>query len=223
MIVLAGGQCPQVATTTPPMASSTRRRNQPRPAPGSAKGSPCEFDQDEERDDCRDVGQDHENAAEGELRQAAVEKPARDEAKGDESDRGCKPEESLGAVPAEEDDQQNQMCRESQCPENLDRGEIEIQMHGILSEAAFARASGPRISLGHRNGSSEERRKGRIGAPGEIRTPDLTLRRRSLYPAELRARSISIPYFSTGELYPLAAVSRERPDSRCARNSSITD
>ena len=27
------------------------------------------------------------------------------------------------------------------------------------------------------------------GAPGEIRTPDLTLRRRSLYPAELRARS----------------------------------
>src|SRR5438105_7935587 len=32
------------------------------------------------------------------------------------------------------------------------------------------------------------------GAPGEIRTPDLTLRRRSLYPAELRARSTSIPY-----------------------------
>src|SRR5450631_98564 len=32
------------------------------------------------------------------------------------------------------------------------------------------------------------------GAPGEIRTPDLTLRRRSLYPAELRARSNSIPH-----------------------------
>src|SRR2546427_12626242 len=28
----------------------------------------------------------------------------------------------------------------------------------------------------------------KYGAPGEIRTPDLTLRRRSLYPAELRAR-----------------------------------
>jgi hypothetical protein len=27
-----------------------------------------------------------------------------------------------------------------------------------------------------------------IGAPGEIRTPDLLLRRQSLYPAELRAR-----------------------------------
>jgi hypothetical protein len=27
------------------------------------------------------------------------------------------------------------------------------------------------------------------GAPGEIRTPDLLLRRQSLYPAELRARS----------------------------------
>ena len=36
---------------------------------------------------------------------------------------------------------------------------------------------------------------GRNGAPGEIRTPDLTLRRRSLYPAELRARSFSISYF----------------------------
>ena len=33
------------------------------------------------------------------------------------------------------------------------------------------------------------------GAPGEIRTPDLTLRRRSLYPAELRARFIRIPHF----------------------------
>src|SRR5205807_2885768 len=30
------------------------------------------------------------------------------------------------------------------------------------------------------------------GAPGEIRTPDLLLRRQSLYPAELRARSNSI-------------------------------
>src|SRR2546425_12776795 len=30
------------------------------------------------------------------------------------------------------------------------------------------------------------------GAPGEIRTPDLLLRRQSLYPAELRARSESI-------------------------------
>src|ERR1700733_604243 len=33
------------------------------------------------------------------------------------------------------------------------------------------------------------------GAPGEIRTPDLTLRRRSLYPAELRARLTRIPQF----------------------------
>ncbi len=30
------------------------------------------------------------------------------------------------------------------------------------------------------------------GAPGEIRTPDLLLRRQSLYPAELRARSDTI-------------------------------
>ena len=37
--------------------------------------------------------------------------------------------------------------------------------------------------------------KNRNGAPGEIRTPDLTLRRRSLYPAELRARLIRITHF----------------------------
>ena len=35
------------------------------------------------------------------------------------------------------------------------------------------------------------------GAPGEIRTPDLMLRRHSLYPAELRAPSISISYFES--------------------------
>ena len=34
------------------------------------------------------------------------------------------------------------------------------------------------------------------GAPGEIRTPDLMLRRHSLYPAELRAHSFSIPHFT---------------------------
>src|SRR5436853_3099823 len=31
--------------------------------------------------------------------------------------------------------------------------------------------------------------KGKTGAPGEIRTPDLLLRRQSLYPAELRAHT----------------------------------
>src|SRR5208283_3782493 len=36
----------------------------------------------------------------------------------------------------------------------------------------------------------------RSGAPGEIRTPDLMLRRHSLYPAELRARSIRIAHFA---------------------------
>ena len=37
--------------------------------------------------------------------------------------------------------------------------------------------------------------KGLSGAPGEIRTPDLMLRRHSLYPAELRAHLNSISYF----------------------------
>jgi hypothetical protein len=38
----------------------------------------------------------------------------------------------------------------------------------------------------------EDFERNQNGAPGEIRTPDLTLRRRSLYPAELRARKLRI-------------------------------
>ena len=48
--------------------------------------------------------------------------------------------------------------------------------------------------------------KGESGAPGEIRTPDLMLRRHPLYPAELRARSSRI-------------LRRERP-LRVTRNST---
>ena len=40
----------------------------------------------------------------------------------------------------------------------------------------------------------------RDGAPGEIRTPDLTLRRRSLYPAELRARFNRIPQIADSQV-----------------------
>ena len=40
----------------------------------------------------------------------------------------------------------------------------------------------------------------RNGAPGEIRTPDLMLRRHSLYPAELRAR------FVVGHFYSLQGI-----------------
>ena len=36
------------------------------------------------------------------------------------------------------------------------------------------------------------------GAPGEIRTPDLQLRRLPLYPAELRARSFSLHRSASG-------------------------
>ena len=37
------------------------------------------------------------------------------------------------------------------------------------------------------------------GAPGEIRTPDLLLRRQSLYPAELRARTDKLVYRAAGK------------------------
>ena len=36
------------------------------------------------------------------------------------------------------------------------------------------------------------------GAPGEIRTPDLMLRRHPLYPAELRARYMKIIHVERG-------------------------
>ena len=49
------------------------------------------------------------------------------------------------------------------------------------------------------------------GAPGEIRTPDLTLRRRSLYPAELRARSLRIPHFRVSG--PLRGLQANRQQS----------
>jgi hypothetical protein len=39
----------------------------------------------------------------------------------------------------------------------------------------------------------------KTGAPGEIRTPDLLLRRQSLYPAELRARTHKLVYRAAGK------------------------
>ena len=41
--------------------------------------------------------------------------------------------------------------------------------------------------------------RGTYGAPGEIRTPDLLLRRQSLYPAELRARTDKLVYRAAGK------------------------
>jgi hypothetical protein len=48
------------------------------------------------------------------------------------------------------------------------------------------------ISIDHFLNTRQESEAGKLlksGAPGEIRTPDLLLRRQSLYPAELRARA----------------------------------
>src|ERR1700678_1676537 len=62
-----------------------------------------------------------------------------------------------------------------------------------------------------------------LGAPGEIRTPDLTLRRRSLYPAELRARSFSIPHFGLRWRIQRAVPDWLLASCRLTRISSITD
>jgi hypothetical protein len=69
--------------------------------------------------------------------------------------------------------------------------------------------------------------KEKDGAPGEIRTPDLMLRRHSLYPAELRAHTlIRIPYFADSEdlgILQAPAAELARPASRWTRKSSMTD
>jgi hypothetical protein len=44
-------------------------------------------------------------------------------------------------------------------------------------------------------------RAGKNGAPGEIRTPDLLLRRQPLYPSELRARTVSTVYMGKGNSF----------------------
>src|ERR1700722_20338655 len=50
----------------------------------------------------------------------------------------------------------------------------------------------PRMPLKEEMGREKAKRKS--GAPGEIRTPDLLLRRQSLYPSELRAHATRVVY-----------------------------
>ena len=52
------------------------------------------------------------------------------------------------------------------------------------------------------------------GAPGEIRTPDLLLRRQSLYPTELRARSKKL-YTLVLRLKRLVEFASRAPKTKC--------
>ena len=54
------------------------------------------------------------------------------------------------------------------------------------------------------------------GAPGEIRTPDLLLRRQPLYPAELRARTVFTVYMGKGNSFNVACARPERPPQTAA-------
>jgi site-specific DNA recombinase len=56
----------------------------------------------------------------------------------------------------------------------------------------------------------------KIGAPGEIRTPDLRFRRPTLYPAELRAQSDVVYRRSCASPHRVAASERAPPRSRCS-------
>jgi hypothetical protein len=46
------------------------------------------------------------------------------------------------------------------------------------------------------------------GAPGEIRTPDILLRRQMLYPTELRARGEQLPQCTAPAVFPATGISR---------------
>src|SRR5438270_2882137 len=66
--------------------------------------------------------------------------------------------------------------------------------------------------------------KGKTGAPGEIRTPDLLLRRQSLYPAELRARPDRVYMRESGAGNArISLVGRLRAQLRYARVPSLAE
>ncbi len=61
----------------------------------------------------------------------------------------------------------------------------------------------------------------RNGAPGEIRTPDLLLRRQSLYPAELRARSNSISLHGPEARFKRPPAAEKGPTAACSTESNF--
>ena len=77
--------------------------------------------------------------------------------------------------------------------------------------AAGARRRNPERSEG--SGRVDEIKQG-PGAPGEIRTPDLQLRRLPLYPAELRARTECFEFTT----FPPAHQTRRPPKARASRS-----
>src|ERR1700691_6158107 len=63
--------------------------------------------------------------------------------------------------------------------------------------------------------------RGKDGAPGEIRTPDLMLRRHPLYPAELRARSFRILRRVGSLAMALCGHNCRRPDAPEGRHGDL--
>ena len=63
------------------------------------------------------------------------------------------------------------------------------------------------------------------GAPGEIRTPDLLLRRQPLYPAELRARTVSTVYMGKGNSFNVACsvIRKKAEDHRRRVTKAVAD
>jgi hypothetical protein len=81
-------------------------------------------------------------------------------------------------------------------------GIVRLDEKQILASASVA--GGVQVMLINRTHSAHARERLmrkllKSGAPGEIRTPDLLLRRQSLYPAELRARTDKLVYRAAGK------------------------
>ena len=131
--VFHAGQCPQVASTDGADRQQYHRPGNPEGTARPAEHFSGQFYQDEKRNHRRQIREDDEDGAQCELRQTPEQQPARDQAQRHQRDGRSEPGKSSGAVPAKQNDEQNEVGREGQRPENLDRGEIKIQVHAVLT------------------------------------------------------------------------------------------
>ena len=101
----------------------------------SAKAAAAHFNEHQNPDQGRDIGQSDKDSAESDLRQAAVEQAAAEQAHGGKGDAGGKPGESADMLPPQQDHKQNKMCGKGDDPENLNKIEGEIRVHEVLTAA----------------------------------------------------------------------------------------
>ena len=127
--VFQAGQGPHAASTAAPTASTASGADDPGAAAGAGKGAARNFNGNEQGDQRLDNGEREEDLAHGDGRERAEEHSAGEQAQRRERHAGGEPGKEARAVAAEQNHEQNQQRRKGQRPENLDSGEIEIEVH----------------------------------------------------------------------------------------------